>query len=121
MSQPYWVTPAGDLGTIPEGVYYATPLIAQDPVTTVTPTIVTNSNGVVTFTFVAESSIVYPLGTTIIVSGFTPVGYNGEYEVIRTSKSSVGVINATTAAVTTFGSIANVPVDITFEVVAAGT
>jgi hypothetical protein len=118
MSQPYWVTPAGDLGTIPEGVYYATPLIAQDPVTTVAPTIVTNSNGVVTFTFVAQSSIVYPLGTTIIVSGFTPSGYNGEYEVIRTSKSSVGVINATTAAVTVFGTITNVPVDITFEVIA---
>ena len=118
MSQPYWVTPAGNLGTIPEGVFYATPLIAQDPVTTVTPTIVTSSNGVVTFKFVAQSSIVYPLGTTIIVSGFTPSGYNGEYEVIRTSKSSVGVINATTAAVTAFGTITNVPVDITFEVVA---
>ena len=31
MAQPVWVTPAGDLGTIPEGVFYQTPLEAYDP------------------------------------------------------------------------------------------
>jgi hypothetical protein len=31
MAQPIWVTPAGDLGTIPEGVFYQTPLEAYDP------------------------------------------------------------------------------------------
>jgi len=30
MAQPVWVTPAGNLGTIPEGVFYSTPLIAVD-------------------------------------------------------------------------------------------
>ena len=31
MAQPQWVTPAGDLGTIPEGVFYSTPLVAVEP------------------------------------------------------------------------------------------
>jgi hypothetical protein len=30
-AQPRWVTPAGSLGTIPEGVFYSTPLVAVDP------------------------------------------------------------------------------------------
>jgi hypothetical protein len=29
MAQPVWVTPAGSLGTIPEGVFYSTPLVAE--------------------------------------------------------------------------------------------
>lgn len=34
MAQPVWVTPAGSLGTIPEGVFYSIPLVAvaDDPV-----------------------------------------------------------------------------------------
>jgi len=31
MAQPVWVTPAGSLGTIPEGVFYQTPLEAIEP------------------------------------------------------------------------------------------
>jgi hypothetical protein len=31
MAQPQWVTPAGNLGTIPEGVFYSTPLVAVEP------------------------------------------------------------------------------------------
>lgn len=31
MAQPVWVTPAGSLGTIPEGVFYSTPLVAVEP------------------------------------------------------------------------------------------
>jgi hypothetical protein len=30
-AQPLWITPAGALGTIPEGVFYSTPLVAVDP------------------------------------------------------------------------------------------
>jgi hypothetical protein len=30
-AQPQWITAAGSLGTIPEGVFYSTPLIAVDP------------------------------------------------------------------------------------------
>ena len=31
MAQPVWETPAGNLGTIPEGVFFSTPLLAVDP------------------------------------------------------------------------------------------
>lgn len=31
MAQPVWITPAGNLGSIPEGVFYAIPLEAYDP------------------------------------------------------------------------------------------
>jgi hypothetical protein len=31
MAQPVWITPAGNLGTIPEGVFYSVPLQAVDP------------------------------------------------------------------------------------------
>jgi hypothetical protein len=31
MAQPVWVTDAGSLGTIPEGIFYQVPLIAYDP------------------------------------------------------------------------------------------
>jgi len=31
MAQPQWVTPSGSLGTIAEGLFYNTPVIAQDP------------------------------------------------------------------------------------------
>lgn len=118
MSQPYWVTPAGDLGTIPEGVFYITPLLAEDPVVTVNPTAVTNNNGIVTFAFLAQSSTPYVVGSTIVLAGFVPNGYNGSYQVVRASKSTVGIVNATTATVTAFGTIVNAPVAVTFEVIA---
>ena len=31
MAQPVWITPAGSLGTVPEGVFYSVPLAAYDP------------------------------------------------------------------------------------------
>ena len=31
MAQPVWITPAGNLGVIPEGVFFQTPLEAYDP------------------------------------------------------------------------------------------
>jgi hypothetical protein len=31
MAQPIWITPAGSLGTIPEGVFFQVPLLAYDP------------------------------------------------------------------------------------------
>jgi len=31
MAQPVWVTDAGGLGTIPEGIFYQVPLVAYDP------------------------------------------------------------------------------------------
>jgi hypothetical protein len=36
LQPPVWVTPAGNLGSVPEGIFYATPLVATLPVTTQT-------------------------------------------------------------------------------------
>jgi len=31
MAQPVWLTPAGNLGTYPEGVFFQFPLLAEEP------------------------------------------------------------------------------------------
>ena len=31
MAQPIWITPAGSLGVVPEGVFFQTPLVAYEP------------------------------------------------------------------------------------------
>ena len=53
MSQPQWVTSAGNLGTIPEGVFYSTPLLAIDPVVTITASSVSPTTGITTVLFPA--------------------------------------------------------------------
>ena len=118
MSQPYWVTAAGSLGTIPENVFYSIPLTAVDPVTTVTATAVQPTGGLATVKFVTQSTAIYPLGTTVVLSGFVPGVYNGTYEVVRTTAGSIGIVNSSVEPVTVFGTIANVPTNISYEVVA---
>ena len=50
MAQPIWITPAGSLGTIPEGIFFQLPLLAYDPGdnftanSTVGSTVLTNVN-----------------------------------------------------------------------------
>ena len=31
MAQPVWISPPGDLGTVAEGLYFSTPVVAVDP------------------------------------------------------------------------------------------
>jgi len=118
MSQPTWLTPAGSLGTIPEGIFYSIPLAAEDPVTTITVNAVSYSGGIVTYKFNARSTIPYPLGTQVIITGFDPDDYNGTYTVIRASTTSIGVASGVMSAVTAYGTIANVPTTVTYEVIA---
>ena len=167
MSQPYWITPAGSLGTIPEGIFYAIPLAAQDPTTSLVPTSLQPTGGIATFRFalrwsttanylvgnvvnyggvdficllsnsgqtpgvntfwapftingvqLKQSSIVFPLNTTVVLAGFTPSEYNGTYTVIRTSSTSIGISTTATDPVTVYGTITNVPANITYEVIA---
>lgn len=167
MNQPYWVTPAGNLGTIPEGIYYAIPLKAKDPTVSLTPTSVQPTGGIATFKFalgwsrtvnyvignvvnyhgvdyvclldnvdqtpgvntfwapftvngvqLKQSSVPFALGSSVQLSGFVPNDYNGTYEVIRTSNTSIGLINSATDPVTVSGTITNVESNITYEVVA---
>ena len=167
MNQPHWITPAGSLGTIPEGIFYAIPLEAKDPTVSLTPTSVQPTGGIATFRFalgwsrtvdyiagnvvnysgadyvcqlsntnqtpgtnsfwvpfmingvpLKNSSIPFSLGSSVVLAGFVPEEYNGTYEVVRTSNTSIGLVNEATDPVTVFGTITSVPAPITYEVVA---
>jgi hypothetical protein len=95
MAQPVWITPAGSLGTIPEGIFFQLPLLAYDPEITVNATSASSSNSVVTFEFPVQSNMPYDLGTQIIVTGFSPAGLNGTHTVTKATDSTVSIINAT--------------------------
>ena len=58
-----------------------------------------------TLTFTPQLTIPFNIGETIVVSGVTPVGYNGTYVVANASVSSVSYANATTGAQTVAGTI----------------
>ena len=69
-----------------------------------TPTFSASGNGTnATLTF--SSSYKIPVGSTIVVSGVTPTGYNGTYTVNASSSGSVSYTNATTGAQTVAGKI----------------
>lgn len=102
-SIPVWQTPAGTLGSIPEGVFYQTPLVAVDPAVTISVIRVVPNGSRVTFYFSAQTIVPYEIGSTIIVSAFTGSYsvYNGTYTVINATTSSVTVTNSSTVATTT--------------------
>ncbi len=69
-------------------------------------TITASGTGVTaTLTFAAQPTIPFNIGETIVVSGVTPVGYNGTYVVTNASVSSVSYLNATTGAQTVAGTV----------------
>lgn len=71
---------------------------------TTTPTLSASGTGsVATLTF--PSTYTIPVGSTIVVAGVSPGGYNGTYTVTRSSAGSVSYANATTAAQTAAGTI----------------
>lgn len=59
-----------------------------------------------TLTFSASTNCP-AVGSTIIVAGVTPAGYNGTYTVTASTNTSVSYLNATTAAQTVAGTIVN--------------
>ena len=119
MAQPVWVTPAGNLGTIPEGVFYSTPLQAVEPLRTITPTLVFGNGTVITVIFAPQASIPYDVGTDVVLAGFTPATYNGSYTVLTASKNSVTVLGTASQPVTVIGTISNTP-DVVFYRLIAG-
>ena len=61
-------------------------------------------NGISTVTFATQSAA--PLvGSTVVVSGVTPLGYNGTYIVLSSSTTSVTYANPTTGTQTVAGTI----------------
>lgn len=70
MSQPLWITPAGSLGTIPEGQFFQTPILAYDPDDASFTGDVTNGSNIVSN---VSSVTNIKIGAEIIGTGF-PTG-----------------------------------------------
>jgi hypothetical protein len=115
MAQPIWLTPAGSLGTIPEGLFYQVPLLAVEPEISIAVVSVATTGSQVTFNFSTQSTIPFLVGTAVQITGFDPTSYNGRYTVIGATTSSVTVANTATAAVITQGQI---QVAVQFQVIA---
>ena len=71
---------------------------------TTTPTLSAAGTGT-TATLAYSTSYTIPVGSTIVVAGVTPSGYNGTYTVTASSAGSVSYANATTGAQTVAGTI----------------
>jgi hypothetical protein len=114
MSQPVWTTPAGNLGTIPEGIFYSIPLVATEPTNPVpdtvsgtgsivtmnftaevTPTLVIGNGFTVTMNFTMQEFVLFPVGSKISIAGFLPFSLNGTYTVTAGTTSSVSFANTT--------------------------
>lgn len=59
----------------------------------------------VTLTFAAKTQTPFAVGSSIIVTGFVPSGYNGTYTVTASTTSSVSFSSATTGVPTVTGTI----------------
>lgn len=68
------------------------------------PTLTATGNGT-TATLTYPTSYTIPVGSTIVVAGVTPGGYNGTATVTASSAGSVSYANATTGAQTVAGTI----------------
>lgn len=65
MPQPTWITPAGSLGTIPEGVFYQQPLLAETPVIA---TVTVTASSAATNRFTCDSTANIYAGLNVIFS-----------------------------------------------------
>jgi hypothetical protein len=70
----------------------------------VTTTAATGTGSVATLTFAAQT-IAIPVGTTIVVAGVTPAGYNGTFVVTASTTTTVSYANSTTAAQSVAGTV----------------
>lgn len=73
-------------------------------------TTATSGTGTVaTISFASVTYPPYPVGSTIVVAGVTPAGYNGTYTVTACTTTSVSYSNATTGAQTVAGTVSLIP------------
>ena len=104
-------------GTIQSNINYALIASAKDAVSTIS-TIFLNveitgvnyaspGEGLVTLTFAELPSTPFASGSTITVSGISVSGYNGTYEVVAGTTTSVTYYNSTIIASATSGTITN--------------
>lgn len=71
-----------------------------------TTTATSGTGSIATLTFAAQTYVPYAVGSTIVVAGVTPTGYNGTFVVTACSTTTVSYTNATTGAQTVAGTIA---------------
>jgi hypothetical protein len=72
---------------------------------TLATTAATGTGAVATLTFTALASAPYSVGSSIVVAGVTPAGYNGTYTVTACTTTTVSYASATTGAQTVAGTI----------------
>jgi hypothetical protein len=96
-----YVTPVSVGGIILNGPYL---LQSASVAVTATTTAAsgTGTTATLTFSTAAEKA---PVGSTIVVSGVTPTGYNGTWVVTASSTTSVSFANTTTGAQTVAGTV----------------
>ena len=87
-----------------------TPVAATAPLKFVAPislatTAATGNGSLVTLTFASTTNPPFVLGSQIIVSGVTPAGYNGTYNVTAVTATTVSYASATTGSQTVAGTI----------------
>lgn len=75
-------------------IYFNTALVA---------TSISGNGTTVTMTYPAQPAAPFAVGSTIVVTGFVPLGYNGSYTVTSCSTTQVQWSNATTAVMTIAG------------------
>jgi len=63
------------------------------------------SSTTATLTFAAQPAAPFSIGETILVTGMTPYGYNGEAVVTACNETSVSYVNTTTGSQTVAGTI----------------
>jgi hypothetical protein len=61
----------------------------------------------VTLTFSTRPAAPFSVGSSIVVTGFSPSGYNGTYTVTACNTTSVSYTNSTTATMTVAGQVAS--------------
>jgi hypothetical protein len=94
MSQPIWITPAGSLGSIPEGVFYQNTMLVTTDALPFSPTCTATTTGTNTITCSSTTGIY--AGLTVMFSGATFGGIDS-----ATRYYVLNVVNATQFRITT--------------------
>ena len=87
-AQPIWITPPGNLGTIPEGAFYQIPLQVTDP-NAINITAMALNGNTVTVGFATQPTLPFQVGDQIIVSNVNPLGYNGTFIVTSSTTNQL--------------------------------
>ena len=88
MAQPIWITPAGSLGVIPEGVFYQQPMLATVAPLPVTVTVTASSSETNLFTCNSTTQIYEGLNVTFTGTTFGGVNNYTAYFILSIPDST---------------------------------